>query len=167
MPRLLAFVANVEPQDPEGARSLVAQTLTAFVARAVVQATSAEENRTSVSVATALVLPALLARASGELEKWQEENLGSSDDPDGAGIANSVAAEADRNSIYRETSGRLLELASADAAAFRSVVGGLNENQRAFMEEVIKAGRQAEVAKPTTSSNGQPTIALKMNFGGA
>ncbi|CAK7263994.1 hypothetical protein SEPCBS57363_000846 [Sporothrix epigloea] len=166
LPRLLAFVANVEPQDPEGARNLVAQTLTAFVARAAAQATTAEDDRTSVSVATALVLPALLARASGELEKWQEENLGSSDDPDGAGIANSMAAEADRNTIYKETSGRLLELASADPAAFRSVVGGLNESQRAFMEEVIKAGRQAEVAKPTASSNGQPTIALKMNFGG-
>ncbi|CAK7244735.1 MAG: hypothetical protein STHCBS139747_006281 [Sporothrix thermara] len=163
LPRLLAFVANVEPVDPEGARGLVAQTLSAFVARAAAQATATNGsatggNRTSVAVATALVLPALLARASGELDKWQEENLSTS------GTA-SAAAEADRNTIYKETSGRLLELASADPAAFRGVVGGLNESQRAFMEEVIKAGRQAEAAKPAASSNGQPTIALKMDFG--
>ena len=156
-------MANVEPVDPEGARGLVAQTLSAFVARAAAQATATNGsatggNRTSVAVATALVLPALLARASGELDKWQEENLSTS------GTA-SAAAEADRNTIYKETSGRLLELASADPAAFRGVVGGLNESQRAFMEEVIKAGRQAEAAKPAASSNGQPTIALKMDFG--
>ncbi|CAK7265817.1 hypothetical protein SEPCBS119000_001712 [Sporothrix epigloea] len=165
LPRLLAYVANVEPQDPEGARSLVSQTLSAFVARAAAQSATGD-NRNSVTVALALVLPALLARASGELDKWQEENLSSTDDPDGAGNANGVAAEADRNTIYAETSGRLLELASADPAAFRSVVNGLNESQRAFMEEVIKAGRQVQVAKPTASSNDQPTIALKMNFGG-
>ncbi|CAK7223011.1 hypothetical protein SBRCBS47491_005059 [Sporothrix bragantina] len=170
LPRLLAFVANVEPEDPEGARNLVAQTLSAFVARAAVQATATNGtatggNRTSVAVATALVLPALLARASGELEKWQEENLGTTNDADGPDNAKSAAAEADRNTIYKETSGRLLELASADPAAFRSVVGGLNESQRAFMEEVIKAGRQAEAAKPAASNNGQPTIALKMDFG--
>ncbi|CAK7198854.1 hypothetical protein SEUCBS139899_001521 [Sporothrix eucalyptigena] len=167
LPRLLAFVTNVEPEDPEGARGLVAGTLSAFVAKAAAQATATNGsatggNRTSVAVATALVLPALLARASGELEKWQEENLGTTNDVDGV----SAVAEADRNNIYKETSGRLLELASADPAAFRGVVGGLNESQKAFMEEVIKAGRQAEAAKPAASSNGQPTIALKMDFGG-
>lgn len=165
LPRLLAFVTNVEPEDPEGARGLVAQTLSTFVAQAASQATATNGsptvgNRTSVAVATALVLPALLARAAGELEKWQEANLSTQQAEVGA------AAEADRNTIYKETSGRLLELASADPAAFRGVVGGLNESQRSFMEEVIKAGRQAETGKPATSNNGQPTIALKMDFGG-
>ncbi len=167
LPRLLAFVTNIEPEDPEGARGLVAQTLTAFVAQTAQTAqTSAgvpsSNSRTTVTVATALVLPALLARAAGELEKWQEEHLHASTAEGDVG----AAAEADRNTIYKETSGRLLELASADPAAFRSVVGGLNESQRRFMEEVIKAGRQAEAAKPAVGSDGQPTIALKMNFGG-
>ncbi len=60
----------------------------------------------------ALVLPALLARA---LSEGQD--------------------------AYAETSGRLLELASADQTAFRGVVGGLGEGQRGFMEEVIRSGR--------------------------
>lgn len=135
------------------------------MAQAAAQATATNGsatggNRTSVAVATALVLPVLLARAASELEKWQEANLSEQQ----AGVG--AAAEADRNTIYKETSGRLLELASADPAAFRGVVAGLNESQRSFMEEVIKAGRQAEAAKPAASSNGQPTIALKMDFGG-
>ncbi|ERS99946.1 hypothetical protein HMPREF1624_03315 [Sporothrix schenckii ATCC 58251] len=164
LPRLLAFATNVEPEDPEGARSLVAQTLNAFVVQAASQATASNGsatggNRTSVAVATALVLPALLARAAGELEKWHEANLSTQQAELGA------AAEADRNTIYKETSGRLLELASADPAAFRGVVAGLNESQRSFMEEVIKAGRQAAAAKPAASNNDQPTIALKMDFG--
>ncbi|EPE09618.1 heat repeat protein [Ophiostoma piceae UAMH 11346] len=160
LPRLLAFVANTEPEDPERARSLVAQTLSVYVSQTAqtVNAAGPGANRTPVTVAMAVVLPALLASAAGELEKWQEDSLSATINPN--------ELEADRNVIYKETSGRLLELASADPGAFRSVVAGLNENQRSFMEEVIKAGRQAEAAKPVASNDGQPTIALKMNFGG-
>lgn len=66
--------------------------------------------------------------------------------------------------VYQETSARLLELASADQPGFRGVVGNMSEGQRAFMEEVIKSGQQTRVVKSEASS--QPTIALKMDFGG-
>ncbi|OAA66020.1 heat repeat protein [Niveomyces insectorum RCEF 264] len=184
LPRLLTFATDVAPPDPERARGLVSQTLCAFVGVKAAAATTAaasgasEERqnkaRAAVTVAMALVLPALLSRASGELAKvWQG---GDTDDDDGNGKdedddeenGDGHVSDVDRaTAIYKETSGRLLELASADATAFRSVVGGLNETQRAFMEEVIQAGRQAEAAaKAVASSNGQPSIALKMNFGG-
>lgn len=69
-------------------------------------------------------------------------------------------------SIYRETSARLLELASVDQTSFRGVVAGMSEGQKAFMEEVIRSGRQSEnVEKEPSADSGQPTIALKMNFG--
>lgn len=90
-----------------------------------------------------LVVPTLLSRASSE---------------GGAGAGDMA--------IYRETSARLLELASADQASFRGVVAGMSEGQKAFMEEVIRSGRQSEDAdKDADKDSGQPTIALKMDFG--
>ncbi|KAK4137247.1 ARM repeat-containing protein [Trichocladium antarcticum] len=90
-------------------------------------------------VAMALVLPALLARALGE---------------GGRGA-------------YRETSARLLELASADPAAFRAVVGAMGAGQRGFLDEVIRAGRQAGPREGVAGEAGErePSIALKMDFG--
>ncbi|OCK79552.1 ARM repeat-containing protein [Lepidopterella palustris CBS 459.81] len=91
--------------------------------------------------AMALVMPTLLARASKEGDE-----------------------------TYKETAARLLELAGADQGAFRSVVGDMNAGQRAFMESVIKAGgigaqaRRGEERKREES--GEPSIALKMDFGG-
>lgn len=90
----------------------------------------------------ALVLPTLLARAASE---------GGSE-------------------VYRETSARLLELASAHQAAFRAVVAGMEEAQRGFMEEVIKSGRlggdAAGRSRAGAGEASQPSIALKMDFGG-
>lgn len=91
-----------------------------------------------VSTAMALVIPTLMARATTE-----------GDD------------------LYRETSARLLELAAVDQDAFRSVVGALSSAQRALLEEVVRSGRLASAnADNAASDNAQPTIALKMNFGG-
>lgn len=68
--------------------------------------------------------------------------------------------------VYRETSTRLLEMASTDQTAFRGIVAAMSEGQKAFMEEVIKSGRATgDASKDTSSAGGQPTIALKMNFG--
>jgi hypothetical protein len=68
---------------------------------------------------------------------------------------------------YRETSARLLELASADQAAFRGVVAGMSEAQRAFVEEVIRSGKRSGEAESDEGGEAmQPTIALKMDFGG-
>lgn len=70
---------------------------------------------------------------------------------------------------YKETAARLLELASADQSAFRGVVSEMTTVQRAFMENIIKAGgatqeRGRDVYR--RDEVGEPSIALKMNFGG-
>lgn len=129
-PRLLAFVTNVEPEDPERTRSLVGHTLCLYVR-------SVKPDR--VTAAMSLIIPALMARATGEGEE-----------------------------VYAETSTRLLELAAVDQGAFRAIVGGLSSGQRAFLEEVIRSGRPAAgaVDKSLSSEASQPTITLKMNFGG-
>jgi len=91
--------------------------------------------------AMALVIPTLLARASKE----------------GA-------------DTYKETAVRLLELAGADQVAFKGVIGELSAEQRSFMESVIKAGNAGGQAREREAQrmedSGEPTIALKMNFGG-
>lgn len=76
-------------------------------------------------------------------------------------------ATAEGEGLYRETSARLLELAAADQDAFRSVVASLSAAQRGLLEEVIKSGRQTAANNDNgDDDDGQPTIALKMNFGG-
>lgn len=132
LPKLIAFVTNTDPEDPERARSLVAQSLTLFVS-------SLPE--ASVPVAMALVVPTLLARAASE--------------------------EEDEGEVERETSARLLELAGVDQAAFRGVVGGMNESQRGFMQGIIGRGQRGGGERTEAGEDGErPTIALKMDFGG-
>jgi hypothetical protein len=77
-------------------------------------------------------------------------------------------ASAEGESIYHETSTRLLELAATDQATFRAIVGGMSGGQKAFLEDVIRSGQQAAAGanQNTADGNGQPTITLKMNFGG-
>jgi hypothetical protein len=94
-------------------------------------------SKDKVGVAMAIVVPTLLARASKE----------------GTGV-------------YKEVAARLLELAAADGMAFRSVAGGLSVEQRGFLEEVIREGGAKRVIEKREDS-GEPSIALKMNFGGA
>jgi len=140
LPRLIAFVTNTAPEDPESARSLVTHTLCQYVATL---------SKDHVTIAMALILPTLLSRASSE-------------------------EEAESSGVYRETSSMLLTLASVDQAAFRAVVGAMSEAQKSFMEAVIKSGRQAgggsgaagQRGGADDGGSGQPTIALKMNFGG-
>lgn len=65
-----------------------------------------------------------------------------------------------------ETAARLLELAGADQASFRTVVAGLDPAQREFMERVLKSGgigAQKRAVQSTESE--EPSIALKMDFG--
>ncbi|KAK3357004.1 armadillo-type protein [Lasiosphaeria hispida] len=135
LPRLVTFVTNTEPEDPENARALVAHTLCQYAA-----AVSADH----APVAMALVVPALLSRAASE------GGGGDGSDP----------------AVYRETSARLLELASADQKAFRGVVGAMSEGQRAFMEGVIRSGRRSGPVHRVEGEEGRPSIALKMDFGG-
>jgi hypothetical protein len=77
-------------------------------------------------------------------------------------------ANKEGETVYRETSARLLELAGMDQVAFRGVVGSMTEEQKGFMESVILAGRQAQAQSKVEDVNGEgkePTIALRMDFG--
>lgn len=79
-------------------------------------------------------------------------------------------ANKEGESVYKETSARLLELAGVDQVAFRGVVGGMTEDQKVFMERVILAGRPAGQGAGRGVENGtweekEPTIALRMDFG--
>jgi hypothetical protein len=76
-------------------------------------------------------------------------------------------SEESPSSIYPETSVRLLELAAKDQAAFRGVVAGMSESQKAFMDGIIKAGRGSTSGQQRASDGEakEPTIALRMNFG--
>lgn len=85
-------------------------------------------------IATRIVIPALLARVRKEPK------------------------------TSAETAGRLLEVAGADQAAFRSVVSGLEPEERSFLETVLKSG-QGQTRRVEREDSGEPTIALKMNFG--
>ena len=131
VPRLVTFVTNVEPEDPEQARAMVAHTLSLYVG-------TLPKDR--VAAAMGLVIPTLMTRAAGEGEE-----------------------------VYSETSMRLLELAAADQVAFKGTVGALNSGQRTFLEEVIRSRRDAsrgDADASESAESGQPTITLKMNFGG-
>lgn len=129
LPRLIAFVTNTEPEDPERARVQVAYALSSYVGTVPSD---------KVPAAMGLIIPTLMTRATAE---GQES--------------------------YQETSARLLELAAVDQEAFRGVVGALSPAQRSSLEEVIRSGRQASAKQVTDSSDdAQPTIALKMDFGG-
>lgn len=77
-------------------------------------------------------------------------------------------AAAEGEELYTETSSRLLELAAVDQATFRAIVNTMSGEQKSFLEEVIRSGRQASAGTNNSASTGggQPTIALKMNFGG-
>ncbi|PKS12933.1 hypothetical protein jhhlp_000274 [Lomentospora prolificans] len=133
-PRLIGFVTNTESEDPEGARGLVARTLAQYVGATRSQKSAAQR----LSAGMAVVVSALLARASGDGEE-----------------------------VYADTKATLLELAAVDQGCFKAVVGGLSEAQRAFLEEVIRGGQKVGGSGGDRGGQwqGQPTIALKMDFG--
>ncbi|KAI9904950.1 hypothetical protein N3K66_001479 [Trichothecium roseum] len=132
-PRLISFVTNTDPEDPEDARALVAHSLCQYVP--LVPAARA-------SAAMSLVVPMLMARSAAE-----------------------------GRDAHGETGAWLLGLAAADQEAFRAVVGGMSAAQRGFLEEVIRHGQRgggggADEDGSGDEDAGQPTIALKMDFGG-
>ncbi|KAM3451752.1 hypothetical protein MY3296_005032 [Beauveria thailandica] len=130
VPRLIAFVINVKPEDPEQARSLTAHSLCLYVG-----AVDAERTPAAMS----LVVPMLMARATAEGE-----------------------------ARYPETSARLLEVAAVNQDVFRGIVSAMSAAQRSLLEEVVRSARQVSNSanQNSTDAGGQPTIQLKMNFGG-
>lgn len=95
--------------------------------------------KTRMPAAMSMIIPAIMSRAAAEGEE-----------------------------LYAETSSRLLELAAVDQSMFRAIVNNMSSEQRSFLEDVIRSGRQAASSanNSASTSGGQPTIALKMNFGG-
>lgn len=73
-------------------------------------------------------------------------------------------ASREGKDAYQATAIKLLELAGASAVAFRVVVAGMEPQQKAFMEEVIRSAGSGK--KEVVNRGEEPTIALKMNFGG-
>ncbi|KAI9711276.1 MAG: hypothetical protein M1820_002263 [Bogoriella megaspora] len=69
--------------------------------------------------------------------------------------------------LYSETAARLLDIASANQQAFRSLVASMSEEERLFMEEVIREGSASADSRKDTGKgiDREPTIALKMDFG--
>jgi hypothetical protein len=90
-------------------------------------------------LAMSLVIPTLLARAN---------------------------SEGEGNEFYQETGARLLGLAAVDPGGFKAVVAGLSESQRAFMEEVLRTGQRTGRKVEADTGKEEPSIALRINFGG-
>jgi hypothetical protein len=93
--------------------------------------------QTSISAGMAILIPALLLRAEG---------LG--------------------QSSFKEISTRLLEMAAVDPLAFRCCVGSLTEEQRSFLERLVRSGgglrKQAD--QDSADNDAKPTIELRMDF---
>ena len=70
--------------------------------------------------------------------------------------------------VYPEIAARLLSLAGTDQGAFRDVVLKMSPEQRSFMEEIIRegGGGRSESSRGG-GERGEPTIALKLTFGGS
>ncbi|KAK4889748.1 hypothetical protein LTR27_011460 [Elasticomyces elasticus] len=68
--------------------------------------------------------------------------------------------------VFPETGARLLDLAAADNATFRAVVSTMDGERKALLERILKARAGVQRAKSDMDGDREPTIALKMNFGG-
>ena len=127
IPRCIAFITqDTETEGLEASRTLITSALTSWVPTLGPQRTP---------TALALILPALLARASNE-----------------------------GSSSFEEIAGNVLGLASSvGGEVFKGVVGGLGPGQRAFLERVLREGapRRREAVR---EESGEPSIALKMEF---
>lgn len=61
---------------------------------------------------------------------------------------------------------RLLELAATDNATFRTLVGSMTGEQKGLLEQILKSQAGNRGVRQDLSEEKEPTIALKMNFGG-
>ncbi|KAL9084717.1 MAG: hypothetical protein Q9159_005072 [Coniocarpon cinnabarinum] len=80
-------------------------------------------------------------------------------------------ARQEGEKTWPDTSGRLLELARREPALFKSVVAGMDVQQKSFVEEVLRRGggvginaSAASHGRETAKEESAPTIALKMDF---
>lgn len=139
---LVRFVLETGP-DPENSRSLVAHALTSF-ATTLPMTANHESSSNPTAAAFGILIPMLLTRASAE----------------------------PNSPLFPETAARLLELAGADPPAFRTAVASMTQDQKGFMEEVLKTGgawaqsRKGKAGDGNDGATGEPSIALKLNFTG-
>jgi len=81
-------------------------------------------------------------------------------------------AAAEGKPVYPEIAKRLLELAGGNPIPiFRGVIANMSAEQRAFMETVVRAGGgagggRAGGRRASSGEREEPSIALKMTFGG-
>lgn len=75
-------------------------------------------------------------------------------------------AAKDGKAAYPGIASRLLELAAADNGTFRSVVGSMDGEKKQLMEAVLKSQASNRGTREDFSAEREPTIALKMDFGG-
>ena len=80
-------------------------------------------------------------------------------------------ASAEGKAVYAETATRLLELAGETLMpVFRGVVAKMSAEQKAFMETVIRegggVGQGSAGRRVSREGKEEPSIALKLNFGG-
>ena len=74
-------------------------------------------------------------------------------------------ATVEGTKVYQETASRIIELANTDNPSFRSIVAGMDGEQRQLLEHILKSSAGARKSNHDLESR-EPTIALRMNFGG-
>ena len=67
---------------------------------------------------------------------------------------------------HAETAARLLDLAAVDNASFRAIVTGMDGERKQLLEKILKSRAGVQRATSDNGTDREPTIALKMNFGG-
>ncbi|SMR63059.1 unnamed protein product [Zymoseptoria tritici ST99CH_3D1] len=75
-------------------------------------------------------------------------------------------ASKDGSASHHIMAARLLELAATDSATFRALVGSMTGGRKQLIEQILKSQAGNRGARPDSSADREPTIALKMNFGG-
>jgi hypothetical protein len=83
-------------------------------------------------------------------------------------VANTLLnlASKDGPSSHQGIAARLLELAATDSATFRGIVASMAGHRKQLTEQILKSQAGNRGARPDSSNDREPTIALKMNFGG-
>lgn len=69
------------------------------------------------------------------------------------------------STVHQQAGSRLLDLAAADGATFRAVVGTMEKSKKELLETVLKSRAGSRIAHGDTNGDHEPTIALKMDFG--
>ncbi|WEW61521.1 hypothetical protein PRK78_007011 [Emydomyces testavorans] len=140
-PRLIAFVAGI-PTGTDSTPPIDPEHTQTAIAHTLVSCVGSPTIPASATpTAMALLIPALLKRAQGEGQ-----------------------------AVYRETAGRLLELARVDQVAFRNFAAGMEPELRMLTEEILRSTGPSVGAEGVNGreEGGQgaaaPSITLRMDF---